>query len=223
MLLRALGLGPKKPASVKLPQVQAGIDVVVIGGPKGTVVLEALDARSLTVQALAGMRPGARAVFQYQNASGRFRFSTKCIAVKGHQAVFAMPQQIETVQVFASSHQRAAVRIDATLAAQWRHAIAGKGQGDFVRSSITDLSRTGSSLIVEREMKKGANVEVKFSLGTAPAPLVMLGEVMRVSKIEASGKYSLGLRFLAVKAEEDRAIMEFINKRQAERRSRGLV
>jgi hypothetical protein len=46
---------------------------------------------------------------------------------------------------------------------------------------------------------------------------------MRTSKIEASGKISLGLRFHGLKADEDRAIMEFINKRQAERRSRGLA
>ena len=223
MLLRALGFKGKKPLSGKLPQAQTAADVVVIGGPKGPVLIEAIDGRSLTVQALAGMRAGQSAVFQYQNGVGRFRFSSKCTAVKGHDAIFALPQRVETVQVFASSHQRAAVRIDATFGAQWRYALAGKGQGDFARSSITDISRTGASLIIERELKKGANVEVKFSLSTAPAPLVMLGEVMRASKIEASGKYSLGLRFLAVNAEEDRAIMEFINKRQAERRSRGLV
>jgi hypothetical protein len=33
----------------------------------------------------------------------------------------------------------------------------------------------------------------------------------------------LGLRFHGVKPEEDRAIMEFINKRQADRRNRGLA
>jgi c-di-GMP-binding flagellar brake protein YcgR len=33
----------------------------------------------------------------------------------------------------------------------------------------------------------------------------------------------LGLRFNAVKPAEERAITEFINKRQAERRNRGLA
>ncbi len=72
-------------------------------------------------------------------------------------------------------------------------------------------------------MKKGTYVETRFSVSTSASPLVLLGEVMRTANIEATKKISLGLRFNGVKPEEDRAIMEFINKRQAERRSRGLA
>ncbi len=93
-----------------------------------------------------------------------------------------------------------------------------------MRASLTDISRSGASLIVDREREDVEPcVETSFCVSTAAAPLVLLGEVMRSAGIESSKKISLGLRFDGVKPEEDRAIMEFINKRQAERRNRGLA
>lgn len=46
---------------------------------------------------------------------------------------------------------------------------------------------------------------------------------VRTSVIETSKKISLSLRFHGVRPDEDRAIMEFICKRQADRRDRGLA
>jgi hypothetical protein len=204
--------------------VQGVVEVIVAGGgPRGNVMVEALDGRGITVQALTRMRAGQNALFSYHNQAGRFRFATKCVSVKDDLATFALPHRIDTIQLFQGTQQRAAVRLDATLPAQWRFALGGKGQGEFTRASITDISRTGASLIVDRELKKGTFVEIKVSISSSASPLALLGEVMRASKIETSGKVSLGLRFNGVTPEEDRAIMEFINKRQAERRSRGLA
>ena len=126
-------------------------------------------------------------------------------------------------RVLQPAQQRAAVRLQVTVPGLWRDAPGGKGVGAYTRGSITDISRTGASLTVDREIKRPAQVEIKFSVSTAARPLVLLGEVVRTTKIEASGKSALGLRFLGVTPEEDRTIMEFINKRQAERRSRGLA
>ena len=84
------------------------------------------------------------------------------------------------------------MRIDATVPAQWRFAPGGKGTGDYVRGSLTDISRSGASLIVDREVKKGTFVETRFSVSTAAAPLVLLGEVMRSSAIESSKKTIVG-------------------------------
>jgi PilZ domain len=226
-MLRMLGFGPKPippQLKLKLPAVNTFVDVVMIGhGPRGSVCVEALNERSFVVGALAGMRVAGTGVFSYSNDSGRFRFSSKCVAVRGATAVFALPERVETLQAFAEAKQRAAVRLDATVAAQWRFAPGGKGSGDYVRASLTDISRSGASLIVDRDVKKGSFVEVRFAVSTAATPLVLLGEVMRNSPLESSKKISLGLRFHGMKAEEDRAIMEFINKRQAERRNRGLA
>lgn len=228
MLLRALGLKPKglpPETKAKFPQPHTFVEMTLVGGgPRGSVSFEALHDASFTVKALPGMHAGQTGVFAYENAAGKFRFSAKCSAVRGPHAVFALPQRIETLQSFgAGQQQRAAVRLAATIPAQWRFAFAGKGQGDFVRASLTDISRTGASLIGERELKKGAQVELRFAISTSSSSLQLLAEVMRAVKIEASGKYSLGLRFNGLTADEDRAIMEFINKRQAERRSRGLA
>ncbi|GAC1659478.1 MAG: hypothetical protein NVS4B13_04360 [Candidatus Elarobacter sp.] len=226
-MLRLLGLGPK-PLSpqfkLKLPAVNVFVDLTMTGGgPRGSVCVDSVGERSLSVSALPGTKEGATGVFTYSNVVGKFRFSAKCTGVERGAAVFALPERIETLQVFTGAHQRAAMRIDATVPAQWRFAPGGKGSGDYTRCSLTDISRSGASLIVDREVKKGTFLEMRFALSTAASPLALLGEVMRSSAIESSKKISLGLRFNAVKPEEDRAIMEFINKRQAERRSRGLA
>lgn len=133
------------------------------------------------------------------------------------------PKKSARKRVLLPEQQRAAVRLDVTVPGLWRDAPGGKAVGAYTRGSITDISRTGASLTVDREIKRGTQLEIKVSVSTAAQPLVLLGEVMRSSKIEASGKSALGLRFLGITPEEDRKIMEFINKRQAERRSRGLA
>ncbi|MBV8580976.1 MAG: PilZ domain-containing protein [Candidatus Eremiobacteraeota bacterium] len=226
-MLRLLGLGPKplsQQLKLKLPAVNAFVELMMTGnGPRGSVCVESLNDRTFTVTALPGVKPGGTGVFSYQNPVGKFRFSSKCAGLRGNAAVFVTPERIETIQVFSGAQKRAAVRIDATVPAQWRFAPSGKGTGDYVRASLTDISRSGASLIVDREVKRGTFLEFRFGISTAAAPLVLLGEVMRTSKIETSGKNSLGLRFHGLKPDEDRAIMEFINKRQAERRNRGLA
>jgi c-di-GMP-binding flagellar brake protein YcgR len=126
-------------------------------------------------------------------------------------------------RVLLPEHQRAAVRLDVTVPGSWRFAPGGKAVGDYLRGSVTDISRTGASLIVDRDIKSGSRVELKLTISTAAQPLVLLCEVVRATKVEVSAKWSLGLRFLGITAEEDRTIMDFINKRQAERRSRGLA
>jgi hypothetical protein len=226
-VLRLLGIGPKPQSTqfkLKLPNVNSFVDLTMTGGgPRGSVCLEGISDRTLTVGSLPGTKIGATGVFSYSNVVGRFRFSAKCVGLKGPNALFALPERVETLQVFSGAAQRNAVRIDATVPAQWRFAPAGRGHGDYVRASLTDISRSGSSLIVDREMKKGTSLELRFALSTAVAPLVLLAEVMRSSAVEGTKKVSLGLRFQGVKPEEDRAIMEFINRRQAERRNRGLA
>ena len=46
---------------------------------------------------------------------------------------------------------------------------------------------------------------------------------MRTANVEATKRLLLGVRFHGVKPDEDRSIMEFINKRLSERRNRGLA
>jgi len=227
MVLRAFGIKPKPAAGAlraKMPALHAFVDLA-LPGARGTtsVCIESIDAKSFTCSAAPELKPGQTAIFVYSSATGKFRFGAKCSAVRGTHASFDLPKTIETLAKFGGAQQRQTVRLDATVPATWRHAHAGKGNGEFARASLTDISRSGASLIVDRELSKGTQVEVRFTLNSATAPVTLLGEVMRASKIEKSGKVSLGLKFHGVRPEDDRAIMEFINKRQAERRSRGLA
>ena len=225
-MLALFGLGRKPVAGQlksKLPAVNSFVALAMTaGGPRGSVCVETIGVRSLTVSALPGVKTGGTGVFSYENAHGRFRFSSRCVDVRS-AAVFALPERIETLQMFSGAQARTAVRLDATVPAQWRFAPSGRGSGDFVRASLTDISRSGASLIVDRDVKKGTFVETRFAISTVATPLVLLGEVMRSEAIESTKKTSLGLRFQGVKPDEDRAIMEYINRRQAERRNRGLA
>lgn len=226
-VLRLLGFGSKPlptQLKIKLPQVNSFVDLMMAaGGPRGSVCLEAMSDRTLIAGALPGMKAGATGVFSYTNPVGRFRFSSKCLEIRGPNAVFAIPERVETLQVFSGVGQRGAVRIETAVPVQWRPAPVDRGLGEYARGSLTDISRSGASLIVEREVKPGNKLELRFSLSTVGKPLALLAEVMRNSPVETTKKVSLGLRFQGVKPDEDRAIMEFINRRQAERRNRGLA
>jgi c-di-GMP-binding flagellar brake protein YcgR len=121
------------------------------------------------------------------------------------------------------SQKRQSVRLDALVSAQWRFAPGGKGSGEFTRCSIRDISRGGCSVILDRELKHGATIEVRLMLRADVAPLTLLAEVMRHQQIPQSGKHSHGVRFHGVRPDEDQAIVEFINRRQSDLRNRGLA
>jgi hypothetical protein len=226
--LRALGFGSKRshaPPRAHLPPLGAMIEMSFTrsGGPV-SVCFETLGSTSFEVTAQRGVVAGTIATFTYGNSVGKFRFAATCLAPGEDFATFALPSRIETIQVYGGgAEQRASKRLEATVIAYWRHAHAGKGTGEFTRASLTDISRSGASLIVEREMRQGTQVEVRFTLNSGSAPLTLVGEVMRLSKLGVSTKHSLGLKFLEPSEADVRAITEFINKRQAERRSRGLA
>jgi hypothetical protein len=226
-MLNILGLRPRALSDqlkLKLPQINSFVALAMTGsGPRGSVCVETLADRNFGVTALPGTSTGGTGVFTYENAVGKFRFASKCVGLRGGIATFAMPVRIEALHVFASATHREAMRLDANVTARWRFAPGGRGSGEFARASLTDISRTGASLIVDREIRRGTYLETCFTVSPAAPPLVLLGEVMRSSGIESSKKISLGLRFNAVKPAEERAITEFINKRQAERRNRGLA
>ena len=226
-MLQLLGFGRKSAApqlKLRLPQVNSFVDVTIAGGgPRGSVCLEALADRTFTVGGLPGTKVGDTGVFSYANPVGRFRFSAKCVALRERTAVFAIPDRVETLQVFSGASQRTAVRIEATLPAHWRFAPGGKGTGDYMRGSLTDISRSGASLTVDREVKKGGFIEMRFAVSTAATPLLLLAEVMRTSDIGNTKRHSLGVKFHGSKPDDDRAITDYINRRQAERRNRGLA
>jgi len=224
MLFRALGFKPKVDASLRhrLPALNSFVDIHLAKVLRpASVCVETIGASSFQTSTPPGLTAGMGAVFSYSTDQGKYRFAAKCSAIKGPHASFTMPSRIEEVQKFGGQ-KRASVRLDTTVPGQWRFAPAGKGIGSLNKGSITDISRTGASLIIDRELHQGTQVELQVSLDTT-TPMSFLGEVKRVQKIPSSGKVSHGLMFHGIRPDEDKKIMEFINKRQAERRSRGLA
>ncbi len=215
---------PKDDPRKKLPAAHTLVDCQIMHGASGSITVEAVGSKTITTTVLPGFAAGSTVILTYGNANGKFRFSTKVGGVRGAVATLAMPAKIQTLSAGPGGAQkRSSVRLDTTVPGSWRFAPQGKGSGEFYRGSLTDVSRTGASLVADREIKKSGMVEVKVVLSSASQPLMLLGEVMRVGKIEQSGKWSHGLRFHGVSPNDDKAIMEFINRRQADRRNRGLM
>ncbi|MHB8178549.1 MAG: flagellar brake protein [Vulcanimicrobiaceae bacterium] len=223
MIFKALFSGKRSaiPAS-KLPIPDSFVDVFVGGRPSRSVTVESVGPKVLVTREALG-RAGEMARFIYATPAGRFRFGTRIVGVSGQTTTFELPRQVELVAAASGAQKRSSVRLDALVPGYWRYAPNGKGVGEFAKGNVRDISRGGCSLIADRQFKLGQTVEVKLQLSSTGVPLVLLGEVMRAEPIPTSGKHSHGLRFQAVTAQEDHAIMEFINRRQAELRNRGLV
>jgi hypothetical protein len=206
-----------------LPSLHSFVEVTVRNGPKGSVCFENAGATSFATSVLPGMSPGQQASFNYQNTAGHYRFVASVKAVDAKQATFALPGKIETLKKFGGSAKRTNVRIDTTVTIQWRYSSEGKIESEWQKGILSDISRTGSSLSTDKVIKTGNILELKIPLGGADAqPLLVRADARRVDKIEGTAKYNVGLSFHPLKAEHDRAIIEFINRRQVDLRNRGL-
>jgi hypothetical protein len=215
------GRGEDVPAG-KLPQLHAFIDVIVGGRPAQSVSVEAVGAKGIVTRNALG-RVGETAILVYNAQDGRFRAESKIVAMTATSTQFDPPRKLSLIGAASGSQKRQSVRLDAIVSGEWRSAPGGVGIGEFARATIRDISRGGCSLINERQLKLHSKVEIKMKLRPDVAPLVLLGEVMRHEEIKSSGKHSHGLRFQGLRPEEDQAIIEFINRRQADLRSRGLA
>ena len=114
------------------------------------------------------------------------------------------------------------MRIDTTVTIQWRYSSNGKIESEWQKGVLSDISRTGSSLATDRVIKTGNIIELKIPLAQDGVPIVVRADARRVDKIENTSKYNVGLAFHPLKAEAERAIIEFINRRQVDLRNRGL-
>ncbi len=223
MLFKSLfrvGAKTKSVPEERLPVLHSFIDVTVMGRSARSVSVEEIGPDAIVVGDIVG-RAGERAAFVYQNPAGRFRFGTTVDQVKDGMTYFKMPERIEALG--GGAQKRSSVRMDVLIAGLWRLTNNGKGTGEFLKGNIRDISRGGCALILDRACKVGQLLEVKMNIRADAPPLTVLGEVMRVEVVQTSGKHSHGLRFHGLTPDEDRAILEFINKKQADLRSRGLA
>lgn len=203
----------------KLPQLHSFVDVIVGGRPARQVTVESVGAKGIVTSDVLG-KAGETAVIVYQSQAGRFRAQTK---IANATTTLETPRKVSLIGAASGAQKRQSVRLDAIVAGQWRFASMGIGSGEWAKCTIRDISRGGCSLIIDRGLKSRTQVEVKMQLRPDGAGLTLLAEVMRHEVIPASGKHSHGLRFNGIRPDEDQAIVEFINRRQADLRSRGLA
>ena len=224
MMLRSLFRGNNdKRARIpeeQLPVLHSFVDVTVPGRKARSVAVEEITSRAIVLGDVLG-RVGERASVVYETPAGRFRFASAIVGLRSGMTVFQAPSRVQTLA--GGTQKRSAVRIDVLIPGGWRLAPSGQGVGDFRRGNVRDVSRGGCALIMDRQCKLGQMLEVQLFLRQGEAPLTALGEVMRCEQIPASGKFSHGVRFHALRAEEDHAIMEFINNKLADLRNRGLA
>jgi c-di-GMP-binding flagellar brake protein YcgR len=223
-----LGLFGKKPPSGKelramLPSLHSFVDVTVRNGPKGSVCFENAGIKTFVTSTLPGLSPGAQVNFVYQNTNGKYRFNAAVKSVDDKQATFELPSKIETIQRFGGARKRTNVRIDTTVNVQWRYGATGKIESEWQKGVLSDISRTGSSLSADREVKNGNIIELKIPLRADGDPITVRADARRVDKIEGTQKFNIGLSFHPLRPDDERVIIEFINRRQVDLRNRGLA
>jgi hypothetical protein len=209
----------------KLPQLHSFVDVIVGRRAVRQVTVEAVGAKGITTSEATLGAVGESAVLVYQATSGRYRCTTKIATVGQAKTTFEMPKKVSLIGTSpgGGSQQRKSVRLDAIVMGTWRFAPNGIGHGSFEKATLRDISRGGCSLIIDRGLRKGQQVEVQMQLKPDGPTFTFFGEVMRVETIKTSGKHSHGLAFKGIRPDEDQAIVEFINRKQSELRSRGLA
>ncbi len=213
----------KKLDAQQLPAIHAFVDVTVMGRSMKSVSIEDIGEKEIVTGEALG-RAGETAAFIYQNEHGRFRFSTRVVGFGGGRTRFELPAFIEPLGGGTEDGQkRASLRLDTLVPGFWRFAPSCQGVGEFMKGSVRDISRGGCSLITDRRFKIGQMLELKLQLRADFAPLQVFGEVVRVEQIPTSGKFSHGLRLHGTREDEERAILQFIHRRQADLRNRGLA
>jgi hypothetical protein len=222
VILKSLFGGRSAPTTAQLPQVNTFVDVIAGGRPARSVSVESVGAKGIVTAESLGS-PGEAVTMVYTTSNGRFRVQTRIVAVTATTTQFETPRKIEAVAALEGAQKRQNVRMDTLVSGHWRLAPNGKGVGEFARGTIKDISRGGCSLITERALKHGSTVEVRMSLRSDGQPTTVVGEVVRYQEIRSSGRHSHGLRFHGLRPDEDQAIIDFINRKQAELRSRGLA
>jgi hypothetical protein len=200
-----------------LPELNAFVDVAV-GGKTESVPVESIGRAELAVRRPSKAAVGAKALFNYSNPRGSFRFYAECTAIEGRTAHFALPSEITVLQRLRD--RRRSLRLKYALPILWRYAPDGVGYGEFTKSFTVDICGGGAALMVPRELRTGTLVEIKFDLGSAAFTVV--GGLTRQTVQTASGKFLAGIE-LRVNPAQANAIDDFILARQQGQRKRGIA
>ena len=206
----------------KLPALHAFVDVAVTGRAMRSVSVEDVAAKTIVVARCAGRARANAAPSCIKTRGASFRFSTNIVHVKERHDAFS---RAATHRSRSAGHVKSAPACGSTCSCPAPGAMrpAARARASYIKGSIRDISRGGCALIVDRQCKAGSWLEVRMNSEVARAArCCVLGEVVRIEQIPTSGKFSHGLRFQGSTPEEDRAILEFITRKQTELRNRWL-
>jgi PilZ domain len=226
-ILKFLGISLEKNTSRIDPQEMPLPDSVIdVFFPKSeqetTIGYRKLQGQSFLVQSLSGMKRDESAVFTYYNDLGHFRFCSRCLSVGDDTATYEVPEKIETLRLHSRLWQRSTVRLDTIIPAVWRYVKDGHAVGIELKGTISDVSCSGVALVTDRKVSTDCEIEVCFSFNKTKK-LYIRGFVRRCSQITTTKKFSLGVQFIEISNENQRAISEFIYQRKIDQRKRGLA
>jgi hypothetical protein len=203
-----------------LPEVNAFVDVAT-GGKTESLPVEDIGPTSFQIRSPGNAAVGAKALFNYSNGRGRFRFHAQCEAINNQLATYAKPAEITVIEKFGDKRRN--FRLKHALPVVWRYAPEGVGYGEFAKSTTADISCVGVSLVVPRELKPGTQIELKLDLNGSAKPFAVIGALTRPTQKQSSGKFSAGLSFQNISPTNQNAIGEFITSRQNGQRNRSLA
>ena len=225
-LLRALGLKKGTFAPGSLPRSSSFADAAFPRGRNVRICIQKVLSESIVVTNAGTWSLGTAVRVTYENPSGRYRFDSRVIEADERRTVLRFPQSITTLAVFAAAPEtgREAPRVEMTVPASWRLATEGRTVGENGRGVVTDLSRNGASIAIEpNDFIAGMQLELKIATGGARASVVVLTEIVRILGGTFGTKTQYGVRFLDITPADEEAISQLINRRQTERRTRGLI
>jgi hypothetical protein len=225
MFRRSLGHEKEDPSvRAKMPKENTPVTISRAGGPTVSGSIANLDAKTFTIRTQLKGQAGATYFVNYQSMSGKHRFGARCVEASANSLVLGYPAKIDTVEESSQANSgRQSVRLDMALRCEWRSIKDGKPETPFTRGTLVDISRTGASMVLDFELASGTLVELRVTFNSQSAPLILAGEVRRVSAAEQAKRLVHGIQFHTLAPEQEKAIVAYIHHRQAERRHRGLL
>jgi hypothetical protein len=202
------------------PEVNAFVHVTVDESEE-VLPIESIGGSSFTVRSPKIARVGDRALFAYSSGTCKFQFDAVCTQIHERSATFVKPKDITLVGKFID--RRAAIRIKCALAVLFRTAPDGVGSGEFIETSVGDISIAGTSMLLPCEPNEDEYVEIRFDLKGQGDPFTTIASIVRPGEEQPSGKFLAGLTFESLGARESKAIDNFMVVHQHEIRERNLA
>jgi hypothetical protein len=217
----------KKPAATSepvihrnFPEVNAFVHVT-IDESEEFLPIESIGGSSFTIRCPKIARAGDRALFAYSSGTCQFRFDAVCTQIGDRSATFVKPKDVTLVGKFVD--RRSAFRIKCALPVWFRTAPDDPGSGEFIETSIGDISIAGTSMLLPCEPNERECVEIRFDLKGQGEPFTAIASIVRSGEEQASGKFLAGLTFENLGALESKAIDKFMVLHQHEIRERNLA